>query len=98
MFGGKLSTMGVKISEVGVPVCNSFKAKIFKDQLCYTVDPNKYRNVFKNGKPAKEEDLSLSLFINYNEDREVSFTKEDDMQSDGKYLYVGTLGSVFQSQ
>ena len=90
--------MGVKIPKVGVPVCNSFKAKIFKDQLCYTVDPNKYRKDFNNGKPAKEEDLSLSLFLNYNEDREVSFTKEDDMQNGGKHLYVGTLGSVFQSQ
>ena len=40
-FGGDMSIMGVKMEEVDVPVCNSFRPKIVLDQLCYTVDPNK---------------------------------------------------------
>ena len=42
-FGGNFSAMGVKMEQFNVPVCNSFKAKIVEDQLCYTVDPNRYR-------------------------------------------------------
>ena len=42
-FGGDMSIMGVKMEEVDVPVCNSFRPKIVLDQLCYTVDPNKGR-------------------------------------------------------
>ena len=40
-FGGNMSVMGVKIDQIDVPVCNSFRPKIKGDQLCYTVDPNK---------------------------------------------------------
>ena len=93
-FGGNLSVMGVKIDKNDFPVCNSFEAKIFNDQLCYTVDPNKYRNVIDKGNSGKEDELSLALFINYNEDREVSFTDDlDNSQKSEKFLYVGTLGS-----
>ena len=64
-FGGSQSAMGVKIDQFAVPVCNSFKAKIIEDQLCYQVDPNEFR-----AKIDLEGELSLSLFIDYNEDRE----------------------------
>ena len=40
-FGGNMSVMGVKIDQIDVPVCNSFRPKIKGNQLCYTVDPNK---------------------------------------------------------
>ena len=35
-FGGNMSVMGVKIDKSNVPVCNSFRPKIIRDQLCYT--------------------------------------------------------------
>ena len=44
VFGGNMSVMGVKIDEFDVPVCNSFRPKVLMDQLCYEVDPNKYKN------------------------------------------------------
>ena len=37
------SAMGVKIDQIDVPVCNSFRPKIIRDQLCYTVDLNKMK-------------------------------------------------------
>ena len=40
-FGGNLSIMGVKHDHFDVPICNSFRPKMIKDQLCYTVDLNK---------------------------------------------------------
>ena len=69
-FGGNMSVMGVKIDNFDDPVCNSFRPKIVMDQLCYQVDPNEYKD-----KIDLEGDLSLSLFINYNEDREITLEK-----------------------
>ena len=43
-FGGNMSVMGVKIEQFDVPVCNSFKAKIIRDQLCFQFDPNRYKD------------------------------------------------------
>ena len=37
------SAMGVKIDQIDVPVCNSFRPKIIRDQLCYTVDLNEMK-------------------------------------------------------
>ena len=61
--------MGIKNEKINrtitVPVCNSFKAKIVQDQLCYQVDPFNYVKSLS----IKESKLSLILYINYNEDR-----------------------------
>ena len=75
--------MGAKIDHFNVPFCNSFRPKIIKDQLCYTVDPNEYKH-----KIDLEGELSLSLFIHYNEDRQM----EDSEISDEQYISVHTIG------
>ena len=36
-FGGNMSTVGIKIDQFDVPVCNSFQSKILNDQLCYEI-------------------------------------------------------------
>ena len=72
-FGGNLSAMGVKIDQIEYPVCNSFRAKIYKDQLCYTVDPNVYKHkIDMKGK------ISLTLAIDYNEDRHFEYWKTNE--------------------
>ena len=71
-FGRSMSVMGVKIDRFDVPVCNSFKAKVYKDQLCYTVDPNEYKD-----KIDLEGQLSLTFAIDYNEDRIFNFSVEN---------------------
>ena len=70
-FGGNMSVMGVKIEQFDVPFCNSFRPKIVMDQLCYQVDPNEYKD-----KINLEGDMSLSLFIHYNEDRQMEDIEE----------------------
>ena len=75
-FGGDLSVMGVKIDPFDVPVCNSFRHKIVKDQLCYTVDPNEYKH-----KIDLEGQLSLTLAIDYNEDRISDFSIENQIKT-----------------
>ena len=69
-FGGNMSSMGVRIEEFDVPVCNSFKAKVLNDQLCYEVDLNR----FSNKDNIENELKSGFVFImDYNEDRQVTF-------------------------
>ena len=58
-----MSVLGVKIDQFNAPVCNSFRPKLIKDQLCYTVDPNEYKD-----KIDLKGELLLSLFIHFNED------------------------------
>ena len=104
-FGGNLSIMGVKIKQFGFPVCNSFKAKIVNDQLCYEVDPNDYAKSL-NDKSV----LELTLLVNYNEDRHTqslekkkkedkfkkikSFTVTKNVNS---FITIGTISKLYSS-
>ena len=51
-----------------MPVCNSFQAKIFNDQLCYELDLNNFTN-----KHNVQEELKsgFNFIMDYNEDRQV---------------------------
>ena len=65
-------------------LCHS--AKIIRDQLCYTVDPNEYKH-----KIDLKGELSLSLFIHYNEDRHI----EDSVNSsDQHFIIVDSIGRI----
>ena len=84
-FNGNMSVMGVKIDQFDVPVCNSFRPKMIRDQLCYTVDPNEYKHkIDSTGEP------SLSFFIHYNEDRQMEDTDSTEKQS----VIVDTIGKT----
>ena len=88
-FGGNMSVMGTKIDQFNVPVCNSFRPKILQEQLCYTVDPNMYKRYVDE----KNVELSLGLFINYNEDRELSLENDKiSLSDDENYIIVETIG------
>ena len=68
-FGSNMSSMGVRIEEFDVPVCNSIKAKVLNDQLCYEVDLNR----FSNKDNIENELKSGFVFImDYNEDRQIN--------------------------
>ena len=85
-FGGNMSIVGVKIPEIEDPVCNSFRPKLLQDQLCYEVDPNKFKTFIKEG-----DEISLELFINYNEDRKILNTNN----ADEDFIIVQTIGIVY---
>ena len=91
-FGGNMSVMGIKIDQFKDPVCNSFRPKIIQDQLCYTVDPNEYKY-----KIDLRGDLSLSLFINYNEDREISSEILEAVKEDN-FIIIETIGKKIISK
>ena len=90
-----MSVMGVNIKNFDVSFCNSFKAKIKQDQLCYSVDPNKYRNYLHD----EDKTLGLTLFINYNEDRELMNyflnTTSEDASVEDIFIKIETIGKMF---
>ena len=69
-FGGNMTVVGEYIEQIEVPVCNSFKAKILLDQLCYEIDLNRFSR-----KDNKEEELKLgfTFLMDFNEDRQIAF-------------------------
>ena len=103
-FGGNMATMGVKIDQFDVPVCNSFQAKILNDQLCYEVD----LNVLSHKHNVKRElKLGFNFLMDYNEDRQVTFdngvnkTKRNKTlassiletdQDQQAYIYLNSIG------
>ena len=86
-FSGNTSIMGVKINQFDVPVCNSFRPKFSGDQLCYEVDPNNYKDRIDANKK-----LSLSLLLDYNEDRHMFFNFSEKEIDDDFYISVETIG------
>ena len=81
-----MSLMGVKIDQLDVPVCNSFRPKIIKDQSCYTVDPNEYKD-----KIDLRGELSLSLSIHHNGDRQL---EDVEKSSDDHFITIDTIGKI----
>ena len=52
-------------------MCNIFKAKPYYDQVCYEIDLQRYRN---GDNIDKELKLGLTFILDYNEDRQVTYT------------------------
>ncbi len=62
-----MEAMGTKVKGFNIPVCNSFKAKVIHDQLCYEVDLKNYET-----KENRENELKRGLFLvlDLHEDRQ----------------------------
>ena len=85
-----MSAVGVKIDQFDDPVCKSFQAKIFNDQLCYEVDLN---NVSNKNNIENELKLGFSFIIDYNEDRQViSHLYDFNKTSRDAFIYFNTIG------
>ena len=88
-FGGNMSSVGVKIKQFAVPVCNSFQAKILNDQLCYEVDLKKFSDGNNNRKKLK---LGFSFILDYNEDKQFTSYQENNS------LELGLTNSFDESE
>ena len=64
-----MSSVGVKIDQFDLPVCNSFQAKILNDQVCYEIDLKK----FSKGNNNNAVVSGFNFIMDYNEDRQVTF-------------------------
>ena len=101
-FGQNMSALGVLSELYELPICDSFKAKVKIDQLCYEVD--------LEGKGYSKMDLKSGLvfFLDYNEDRQLNLwdtlngdqhgnflNKVDESHDDEKsYIYLDTIGET----
>ena len=81
-FGEEMNAMGIQIDNFNVPVCNSFKAIIHNDQLCYQIDLEKYKKAEMLNKQLKH---GLVIILDENKDRQ--FLKEDRKMSGGRNLF-----------
>ena len=80
-FGNDMEAMGTKVKGFNIPVCNSFKAKVIHDQLCYEVDLKDYEK-----KENRENELrdGLILLLDLNKERQSfggEMTKNDKTES-----------------
>ena len=82
-----MSAVGQKIDGFGQPMCNSFQAKILNDQLCYEVDLHRFSN---KDNIKNELMLGFAFFIDYNEDRQVTFDRSDEKISIIHSQFVNT--------
>ena len=80
-------------------VCDSFKAKIRNDQLCYEVDLQKYKDEFKIKKQLKS---GLILLLDYNVERQskmynpkkVHKFSSDENEND-VHIYLDTISKLY---
>ena len=68
VFGDDMESMGTKMEQFDLPVCNSFEAKVRYDQLCYEVDLNKHK---KDGDFKNQLEKGLILILDLNEERQL---------------------------
>ena len=95
-FGGNMSVMGVKLDQFDIPICNSFRPKILRDQLCYSINPNEFRKYSLK----TQTELELSLLIDYNEERQLTESKKTRKKSktlkvvnnEENFITIHTLG------
>ena len=88
-FGGNMSVMGVRIDGFQDPVCASFRPKVFRNQLCYEVNPNEYESKLEDG----GDTLGLTLLVNVNEDRQYFQTnsKNESKRTEESILHTFDL-------
>ena len=82
--------MSIKIDKFSLPVCNSFKAVVHKDQLCYQVELEKLRK-----KENLKEQLmnGLVLILDYNEDRNLLISPPST--NNQGYISIDTISKSF---
>ena len=101
-----MTIMGVVDTKFEVPVCNSFKAKVFNGQLCYEVDIDKLKSKDNIDIIRKELKLGLGFMMDYNEDKQVQLEEnmmerkiEEDLlhtfqayEEEEASIYINTIG------
>ena len=80
--------MGKKIQNFSSPVCNSFKAVIHKDQLCYEVEMDQFKI---KGKVREQLEKGLVLLLDYNDDKSMIDSTPNDM--DDVKLHIDTIST-----
>ena len=67
--------IGAELKEFKIPVCNIFKPRNYIDQLCYETDLQEIKD---NQKIGKQLEMGLTLVLDYNEDRSLQISSEEE--------------------
>ena len=90
--------MGSKVKQFHNPICNSFKAKMFNNQLCYEVDVSRMVDKDRQNitKEQEQESLKIGLtfLMDYNEDRQGDYQDETIKTDERDEDFVDNLGKV----
>ena len=97
-----MSVVGYIDYKLNYASCNCFKAKVLKDQICYEVDLNEISN---KDNIHNELKTGFIFIMDYNEDRQVTFSQDDLYLSGGlgsriiqnddskhAFIYLDTIG------
>ena len=97
-YGWNTLMLSLRVNQFHTPVCNSFKAKIFNNQLCYEVDVSRLVSKHNMTKEQQEENLKIGLtfLMDYNEDRQGDYGDKIDAARKEED-FVGNLGMSFFS-
>ena len=104
-IGRSMSILGKKIDQFEVPICNSFKQTVLLNQVCYELDVTKVINGSNVEEALK---LGLTLILDYIEDRQVKYSKQQLQKKDENILdflvqnddkeqaliYLNTIGMI----
>ena len=96
-----MSAMGINTPQLDFPVCNMFRPKIRKSQLCYQVDVNYLDE-------KHDMVLGLTFIMDYNDEKMTGIVNRDtrdnlsglyDMQDEEEkavsaMIYIETLGKL----
>ena len=80
VFGNNINSLGKKIDEFEIPVCNEFVAKVWRDQVCYEMDLNLVQDNYDILDQLK---YGLILVLDLNEERqfEEDFMNLEDVEN-----------------
>ena len=80
--------MGTNYSKFKIPVCNSFKATIKDEQICYEIDLEEYKSERDLVKQLQE---GLVLYLDYNEDKQLTVEKYNGKSA---LVYLNTISMM----
>ena len=87
-FGGDFFAMGTNYSNFKLPVCNSFKAKVKDEQICYEIDLEKYKS---ENDLVKQLQKGLVLYLDYNEDKQLTVGRNLENEA---HVYLDTISMM----
>ena len=92
-FGGDYHAMGTNYSNfLKIPVCNSFQARVRDKHICYEIDLEQYRMEHKH--ILKQLQEGLVLFLDYNEDKQLSVKKGMKRNENEAQIYMDTISII----
>ena len=86
-------SIGVKLNDYEIPVCNIFKTRNYLDQLCYETNLQDLKDTQKIG---KQLEMGLTLILDYNEERQsYKFTKKNESRAMNALVHNDNDVSVY---